>query len=325
MNRRSTEQERSKSVDHAHQPWGPLSFGVACLTVVLWAGTAVGNRYAVDAVPPVAVGGIRFGLACIFMLFWCRIEGTPLLLQRRHWKSAMVLGVLLFAQISLFNIGLAHSNSSHASLFVNSFVFWVTAYEHWIARTLKLRWWQTLGLFTAAAGCVILLRDDAPTGSAQPRDPATLYGDLILAASGFCLAIKILYTKHAVRNVSPGPLILWHDVVGTALFCAYSYCFEPPISSWKLTWPSTWALLYVGLAISGFCFAANAWLLKRHSASQVSVFSFATPVLGVALGVMLRGDLMTIWLLIAGLCVAAGILLVNWSPAKPAEEPSPSA
>jgi LPXTG-motif cell wall-anchored protein len=72
-----------------------------------------------------------------------------------------------------------------------------------------------------------------------------------------------------------------------------------------------WSLLFVGLVVSGFCFAGQAWLLQRYSASIVSVFSFATPVFGVALAVWLRGDEISPWLVVAGLCVAAGIVLVT--------------
>jgi drug/metabolite transporter (DMT)-like permease len=41
------------------------------------------------------------------------------------------------------------------------------------------------------------------------------------------------------------------------------------------------------------------------------VFSFATPVFGVWLAVLLRGDVLSPWLLAAGGGVAAGILLVT--------------
>ncbi|MCA9082272.1 MAG: DMT family transporter, partial [Planctomycetaceae bacterium] len=100
--------------------------------------------------------------------------------------------------------------------------------------------------------------------------------------------------------------------IGTAMFFAWSAAFEtvPRIS---LTRSTIIALLYVGLLVSGFCFAANAWLLKRHGASQVSVFSFATPVCGVTLGVLLRGDQLSLWLALAGVCVAVGIWLTNRS------------
>jgi drug/metabolite transporter (DMT)-like permease len=139
---------------------------------------------------------------------------------------------------------------------------------------------------------------------------ATLAGDLLLLLSALLLAIKVIYTKHAVRTVPPGTLTLWHDVIGVALFIGWSAAFEH--ADWRRVDAATvWALLFVGVVVSGFCFAAQAWLLQKHSASLVSVFSFATPVFGVLLAVLLRGDVLSPWLLTAGVSVAVGILLVT--------------
>ena len=298
-----------------YAPLNPFSVGVASLAVLLWGGTAVANAFAIDQLPPVLVGAIRFGMASVFMLFWCRVEGASLWLpRRRDWRNALILGLLLFLQISTFNIGLAASTASHATLFVNSFIFWVAIYEQFIARSIRLQWWQSGGLLLAAAGSALLLLDNKASPTSVDR--VTLFGDCVLALSGFFLGIKIVYTKHAVKDASPGALILWHDIIGTVMFLACSLAFEtmPKVT---LTMPTILALVYAGLLVSGFCFAANAWLLQQHGASQVSVFSFATPVCGVTLGVLFRGDQLSLWLALAGACVAVGIYLVNMPARQP--------
>ena len=305
--------DRSAGDDAPHvQRLGPLSASLAVFTAMLWGGTAVGSRIAVDAIPPLALGGLRFAMAAVFMLVWCRMERSPLGLKRPQWRPAILCGLLLFFQIGTFNLGTEHSTASHATLFINTFVFWVAAIEHFVTRDHRLNARQLLGLIIAAAGVVILVLQAA--GSAAPQngqtDSATLLGDLLLLASGLLLAIKIVYTKRAVRTINPGTLILWHDVIGIVLFSIASAAWEDPRSI-SLTRESVLALLYVGVVISGFCFAAQAWLLKRHSASAISVFSFSTPVFGVTAAVIFRGDVLSPWLFASGLCVAAGIALVT--------------
>lgn len=301
------------------------------LLALLWAGTSVTAREAVDRVPPLAVGGIRFGLAALFMLLWCRWEGVSIALRRHQWPPALVMALLLFLQIGTFNWGVAWSNASHATLLVNTYIFWVAAAEHFLMRTVRLTLVQGVGLLIAAGGAALLFveappappptADTPPAHMAavsarlnlrgeEPLDQVTLAGDLMLSLSALLLAVKVLYTQHAVRSVPPGTLILWHDILGTALFFAVSLPWE--------TWhPDPWtpsivlALLYNGLMVSGFCFAAHAWMLRRYSASSVSIFSFATPVFGIVLAVLFRGDSLSGWLILAGLLVAAGIALVN--------------
>src|SRR4029079_354691 len=125
-------------------------------------------------------------------------------------------------------------------------------------------------------------------------------------------------TKEAVRHIAPGTVILWHDFLGAGLFFLASVLTEPMPTA-APTMPVIWALLYGGLVVSGFCFAAHAWQLRTYGASQISVFSFATPVFGVALGVLLRGDALSPWLLVCGLAVAVGITLVNLPEGSEAE------
>ena len=111
-------------------------------------------------------------------------------------------------------------------------------------------------------------------------------------------------------TVAPGTLILWHDVIGVCFFVLVSLAFEWN-SSWVFRGDAIVGLIYQGVLVAGVCFALQAVLLRRYSASQISVFSFATPLVGVTLSVLLRGDQLSPWLLAAGALVAAGILLVN--------------
>ncbi|MBT5020762.1 DMT family transporter [Planctomicrobium sp.] len=292
------------------EPMGTVSVSLALLTVVLWGGTAVANQFAIDVYPPLFVGGIRFGLAAIFMVGWCWISGTSMILRGVQWWISILLGALMFLQISTFNYGTAISNASHATVLVNSYVFWVAAYEAFIARTLHLRWYQTLGLFMAGAGvCVLVATSQGEEASGM--DQVSLWGDLVLAASGLTLAVKIITVKWATKKVHPASLILWHDVFGTLLLFMFSGLLETH-SGAKLTIEAVAALLFGGIVISGLCFVLNAQLLQKHGASQVSVFSFVTPLCGILLAYFFRGDRLSGWLIVSGILVAAGIFLVNY-------------
>jgi drug/metabolite transporter (DMT)-like permease len=306
---------------------GPTATALVLLTVALWGGTPVAISYAVDAWPPVAVAAIRFLLASGFMLVWCRLEGTNLILRPGQVAPSLILGVLLFVQISLFTAGVQHSTSSHGTLFINTFVFWVVAIEHFVTKTDRLTPSRLLGLLLAAAGVVLILSvTDAPhptANDASPMDQPTLLGDGMLLASGMFLGVKIVYTKQATRYVEPGKLLFWHDAVGVVLFAAYSACFE------SITWadladlgnpenlPAVWGLLYQGLVVGGFCFAVQGQLLKRHSATKLSVFAFLTPLFGISLAVILRNDVLSGWLFLSAACVTAGIVMVNRRAAEP--------
>lgn len=305
-----------------NEPLGIGSISLILLTVVLWGGTPVAISYSVDAFPPIAVAGWRFLLAALFMMVWSRIEGTGLGLQREQIVPCVITGTFLFLQISLFHWGIELSNSSHATLFINTFIFWVAAIEHFLLRTNRLSMTKLVGLLVAAGSVALLLIDTEQPGSptVPTADRASLLGDMLLLGSGCLLGFKIIYTKHALKKVEPGKLIFWHDVVGVVLFFACSTLVEDVADS-TFTMPAFWGLLYQGLIVAGLCFGIQARLLRKHSASQVAVFSFATPLFGILAAVLFRGDVLSPWLFLSGIGVALGIVLVNRTPRAIAASP----
>ena len=303
------------------QPLGITSIGLAVATSALWGGTPVAISYSVDTLPPIGVAAIRFVLAALFMVVWCRWQRTELRLRTGELKPVVIAGLLLFVQIGLFHWGIHQSSSSHASLFINTFIFWVAAIDHFVTRITRLTTQKILGLVIAAAGVALILVKSEPTltpATSEPDgvllgfDQASLQGDVILLASAFLLGIKITYTKHALKTVEPGKLIFWHDVVGVVLFAAYSLAFEEIVVQGFNT-PAILGLLYQGLAVAGLCFAVQTQLLKKHAASKIAVYSFTTPLFGIVFASLFRSDPLSSWLVVSGICVAVGIVMVHIS------------
>jgi drug/metabolite transporter (DMT)-like permease len=295
------------------QPVGIKAAMLALLTVVVWSGNPVAVRFSVDQLPPIAVAAIRFSLAACFMWIWCRIESTSLKLCAGEHRLCLIMGGLMFAQISLFHIGLSKSSSSHGTVLINTFVIWVAVIEHFFLATGQLTLRKMLGLLLAAAAGLLVI---ASTGKGVSQiDQPTITGDVILLVSAVLFAVKMVYTQYAVRTISPGRLIFWHAIVGVVLFVISSVAFET--IRWEpLRTEVILGLLYQGVLVAGLCFAIQALLLKKHPASQIAVFSCLTPVFGIALSAVFRGDAMSGWLVIGGVCAATGIYLVTVSRSR---------
>jgi drug/metabolite transporter (DMT)-like permease len=272
---------------------------LALLTVALWGANPAAVSYSVDTLPPIAVAALRFAMATVFMLFWCHVEGCGLRLRPGQRLPALIAGLLLFLQIATFNVGVTLSNSSHSSMMINTFVLWVVVIEHFITKADRLTARKLIGLVVAFGGVLLLLLRTDTVPSATSRDQPTLIGDAILLCSACILAWKVIYVRHALKVVEPGKLIFWHDLVGVVCFVG------------GFTTPAVISLVYQGVFVAGICFALQALLLRHHSASQIAIFSFATPLFGVGTGIVLRGDQMTPMLVVAAVCVAIGILLIN--------------
>ena len=98
--------------------------------------------------------------------------------------------------------------------------------------------------------------------------------------------------------------------MAVVLFFLASISFEE-VDPEGFTRPAVLGLLYQGILVAGFCFAVQAHLLKKHVASQISIFSFSTPLFGLTAAMLIRSDAYSPWLLASAGLVALGIWLVQ--------------
>lgn len=309
------------SDDRSNQPLTISAVLLTLLTVVLWAGTPTAVRFSTDLIPPVSVAGLRFAVAIVFMFFWSASHGTSLKLSGTELRKPLIGGILLFFQIGTFTLGIHWSNASHGTIFINTYIFWLVAIDHFVTKTERLALRPIIGLILAAFGVGLILATTASPGTETVLEGASLDGDLLLTLSALILAVKIAYTKHSVGSIHPDSFVFWHAVFGTALFACWGYFVEGFRFSLladfqnSRTQAALAGVAYQGIAVAGLCFAIQARLLRKHSASKIAVFSFATPLFGILFAVLLRGDPVSPWLFFSGTAVAVGILLVNLKPA----------
>src|SRR6185295_15323118 len=73
-----------------------------------------------------------------------------------------------------------------------------------------------------------------------------------------------------------------------------------------------WTSIGLQTAIGAFAsYLAWMWMLRHYPATQMSSFTFLTPVFALVMGVALLSEPLTLQLMLALVGVAAGIVLVN--------------
>jgi drug/metabolite transporter (DMT)-like permease len=156
------------------------------------------------------------------------------------------------------------------------------------------------------AGMVVAFGVPTPGGN-----PHELIGDLMLVLAGAAWAATTLLVK-ATRlvRVSYEKTLLYQLIVSAPMLalCAQA-AGERVVGT-----PSAVALgslLYQTVWVVAVTFLAWFALIQRYSASRLSVFTFLTPLFGIAAGYMVLGDPLTPAFALAALLVVAGLVLVN--------------
>ena len=292
----------------ARRPIDATGVALAMTLSFVWGGTALAIRYAADTLPPVFIAGVRFGLGLVFMVPWCLLTRQRIRLEPGQWRWPLAMGFLLFIQISLFNWGIALSNASHGALLINTFVFWVAIFEHFATGNDRLTVQKSLGLLLAGVGVALVLVFDKGVGFSRTM----LRGDLVLVASAVFLGGKMVLMQRATESVPSARLVLWHNLFGTVFFFSFAGLFERHlVAPADFTPEVVWSLAYMGFAVAGFCYAIQTMLLTRHPANSIAVYMFLSPVFGVLMAWLIRGEQLSGWFFAAAGLVALGIALVT--------------
>ena len=138
-----------------------------------------------------------------------------------------------------------------------------------------------------------------------------LIGDGMALAAGMLWGLTTLTLRTTRLATASAEKTLFYQVAVTAAAC--------PVLSLVLgeTWGfsySTWAWTSIGLQTVIGAFASYLtwmWLLRHYPATQMSSFTFLTPLFALVFGVVLLSEPLTLQLVVALAGVGLGIVLVN--------------
>ena len=140
-------------------------------------------------------------------------------------------------------------------------------------------------------------------------------GDALALAAGVLWGLTTLVIRASAMATASAEKTLFYQVAVTAVVA-------PLLSlalgeTWSLNYSAyAWGSLAVQTVIGAFAsYLTWMWLLRHYPATQMSSFTFLTPVFALVFGVALLSEPLTVQLVLALCGVAAGIVLVNRKPA----------
>jgi drug/metabolite transporter (DMT)-like permease len=282
-----------------------ITFRVAALALLLamgWGGLSPSVKVALQGLPPMALAGWRFLLGWLVVFIGARWEGADVRMKPHERRPLLWLACLWVTQILAMNFGAQLSVASHQAVLMGTYPIWVAVIAHFAIRNDPLNFVRAFGLFGACVGVVVVYFDRLH-GSSVP------VGDLLILLSAFLLGCIIVTNKLLTQRMTPYKVLTWQMSLGVPTFLVLSALLEG--TSYDLTLPVLFALLYQGIIVAGVCFVAQIHLLRKHPASQLTAFGLTTPLWGVTFSHLLLGDPLSRNLLMGGALVVAGVALAN--------------
>jgi drug/metabolite transporter (DMT)-like permease len=259
------------------------------LVYVFWGSTYLGIRIAVERIPPILMAGVRFSIAGVFLLVFCRLTGRPTRLTLdQFWRLAFI-GILL---LSISNAMLAWAElyvpTGLAALLLSFTPIWFLFIEHVLLRHgAHVGRAALAGVALGVVGMVVLL---------WPRlhGIKTLGGwQLVAAASllgaSFSWAFGSVLARHWRVQVDPMVGSGWQMTLAGILDTAAGLALgQHHAARWDAS--ALGAILYLVVFGSWVGYSAYVYLLRHVPTSKVSTYAYVNPVVAVFLGWAILGE-----------------------------------
>ncbi len=286
------------------------SFAITLLVVccAFWGFQQILIKDTVAEVPPLWQASLRFWGAAVLIWLWCRARGVPLFERDGTLKAGLLAGSLFAGEFAFIYLGLLHTSASRLTVFLYTSPFVVAVLLPRVVPGERLRRIQWIGLVIAFAAVALAFSEGFMHSSPVAGQ---WLGDAMALAAGTLWGLTTLTIRATKLSGASAEKTLFYQVAVTALVA-------PVVSlalgeAWSLDYSArAWGSLGIQTVVGAFAsYLTWMWLLRHYPATQMSTFTFLTPVFALVFGVVLLSEPLTAQLVVALVGVAVGIVLVS--------------
>jgi drug/metabolite transporter (DMT)-like permease len=265
---------------------------------VIWGSTYYAMRIAVEGLPPMLMGAMRFIAAGAILLAIALVRGAP----RPTWRQILEtvpVGILFFIGGNAF-VAIAETriDSGVAAVVCATMPLWAAVIASITGERPSLREW--LGLAVGFGGVVVLVG-----GAWRGGDPAYF---VLLMLSPLCWACGSILSRRlrgpggaagsAMQMVTGGLALLLVALIRGERFPA-----SAPTSAWI-------AVAYLMVFGSLVAFSAYGWLLRNARPAVATSYAYVNPAIAVLMGAVIGGEALGLTTILATAIIVAAVALV---------------
>ncbi|CAG9164868.1 hypothetical protein LMG23992_00013 [Cupriavidus laharis] len=289
----------------------PLDGAAVGLMVVLcaaWGLQQVVIKLTAPLMGAVLQAGVRSAIAALLVFGFAAWRGTPIWRRDGTLGAGLLAGLLFGAEFFCIFVGLGHTTASRMAVFLYTAPIFTAIGLHFTVAGERLQRGQWLGVVLAFCGMVLAFADGMTATSAHG---STLAGDALGVAAGLLWAATTVVVRATALASAPASKTLLYQLAVSGVLLLAMALMAGQAEGVQLNGMVLASLFYQSVLIAFASYLAWFWLLRRYLASRLSVFSFLTPLFGVAFGVVLMHDAVGSRFAVAALLVLSGIVLVN--------------
>jgi drug/metabolite transporter (DMT)-like permease len=289
----------------------PVLIGLAFFSIyIIWGATYLAVIYGLKGFPPFILVGLRYSIAGIILLIWCKLKGEKLPEWKYLWRHALSGVLMLVGGTGLIAWAEQYISSGQAAILVATepLMFLLVDRKHWPEYFSNK--YILSGLVIGFTGIYFFLRLGVGETSTSPM--ATI-ASIIVIISALTWVLGSLITKNnkgestTVMNASV-QLLAAGIGSGIVMACKGEYRGFHFVNVTGEAWGG---LIFLTVMGSLAAYLSFVWLISIKPPAIVSTHTYVNPVVAVFLGWLLVNEPVNQAQLICLLVILTGILLVN--------------
>ncbi|MNS66742.1 putative inner membrane transporter YedA [compost metagenome] len=302
-----------KTIDNNYEPSKALVIAAFAAIYIIWGSTYLGIMVAIQSIPPMLMGGLRFLVAGLLLLSWCIYKKEKSPPRSTIIKSGITGLILLLWGNGAVIWAEQYIPSNITAIVVAGAPLWMTLLD-------KREWKNSFtnmaivaGLLVGFAGVILLVSSGGKEAHFSLSDPKQFMGLLVLLSGSIAWVAGSLFTKYSPTEGSTLMKVSIQMLVASVAFLLVAFSRgEFHTYDWSQTTTKSWvALGYLITFGSLIGYLSYVWLLSVKTPAQVGTYAYVNPSVAVLLGWLIIDEPITMIQIFALVIILFGVMLVN--------------
>jgi drug/metabolite transporter (DMT)-like permease len=273
---------------------------------IAWGSSYLFIKIGVETLEPFTLIAGRLAIGTAVLAVVLRLSGQGLPRSRSVYGHLVVMALVgVVIPFSLITWGEQSIDSALAAILNGSVPLFAIVLAALVLSDEPITVNRLVGLLVGFGGVVALTAPDLRAGFG-----GSLLAELALIGSAVAYAASGVYARRFVRDVPPITNAFLEVGFAFVITLALAAAFGHPLRT-HLEPSSVLAVIWLGLVGSGLAYLAFFWLLSRWGATRTSMVAYLLPVVGIALGVLVRHETVTLLTVLGAGMVIGGVALAN--------------
>lgn len=276
------------------------------LAVLFWGASFIATKYLLNELTPETIISMRLILAILFLLMIALFQKRDFSINLKSHTYILLLAIIAVFHLWIQVTGLKFTTASNTGWIIGTAPIFMALLGLFFFKE-KLNALKVTGIIIATFGLLLLVGNGNPTNIDLIKNK----GDLLVLSSAFTWGIYSMVNKKISLNYSPVMTILYLFIMMAIIIIPFTVSETAINSVINLSSVGWIAILFLGLLCSGVSYVIWAYALREMESAKVGAYLYFEPFVTVIAAWIFLNEDITLFMILSGLIITAGVYLVN--------------